>query len=73
MDLQLTDARATDAERAAVDALLGPPEGAWDGGARSEIDTRIARSGRASRERRHLLLPALHAVRTRIVDAIAYE
>jgi hypothetical protein len=31
MDIKLIDAVATDEERAAVDAVLGPPENAWEG------------------------------------------
>ncbi|MEX2274541.1 MAG: NAD(P)H-dependent oxidoreductase subunit E [Actinomycetota bacterium] len=66
MDLQLTDARATVEERAAVDALLGPPETPWDGGERDAYGVRVSRTGREAREQRHLLLPALHAVQDRI-------
>src|SRR3954462_11483800 len=36
-------AEATAAERAAVDAVLGPPETAWEGGVRSAVDLRTAR------------------------------
>ena len=50
-------------ERAAVDELLGAPEGAWDGGLeRSAFDHRVARGGDEARDDRHLLLPALHAL-----------
>ena len=52
-------AEATAAERAAVDALLGPPETTWDGGARSAADLRVSR---APEDRRTLLLPALHSL-----------
>ncbi len=46
MDLHLTSAVATDEERAAVDALLGPPETGWVGGARDGgVETRFARGG----------------------------
>ena len=64
MDLHLIpDAVASAAERAAVDAALGPPESGWEGGERlPERDGWMAVGGRAARERRHLLLPALHAV-----------
>jgi NADH-quinone oxidoreductase subunit F len=63
LDLKLMDAIPTDEERAAVDALLGPPETGWEGGPRDAAsETRVARGGRAARERRHLLLPALHAL-----------
>jgi NADH-quinone oxidoreductase subunit F len=67
MDLHLTDAEATAAEREAVDALLGPPVSRWEGGARTDAQGgRFARGGHAARAQRHLLLPALHAVRDRI-------
>ena len=62
MDLHLTDAAPTDAERAAVDAVLGTPDDGWTGAARDDEALRVARGGRAARERRHLLLPALHAL-----------
>ena len=63
MDLHLTTAEPTDEERVAVDALLGPPETGWVGGARDGgVETRFARGGRAAREQRDLLLPALHAL-----------
>lgn len=45
--------RPTEAERAAVDALLGPENG---------FNGRVVYGGHAAREQRHLLLPALHAV-----------
>jgi NADH-quinone oxidoreductase subunit F len=57
MDLKIASARATDAERDAVDALLGPPV---------EVAHHVARGGEVLREQRHLLLPALHAVNDRI-------
>src|ERR671934_2638274 len=65
MDLRLLDSGPTDAERAAVDGVLGPAATAWDGAERSDGDGRVARSGRDARARRHLLLPALHAVQER--------
>ncbi len=66
MDLYLSQARATTAERRAIDAVLGPPEGGWDGGRRrAEKDGRVARGGHEARARRHLLLPALHAAQAR--------
>ena len=44
MDLRLTaKVAATEAERAAVDAVLGPPESGWEGGERS-ARTRTPRS-----------------------------
>src|SRR6476659_5094505 len=60
MDLRFLDARPTDDERDAVDALLGPAPSVWTGGHRRLADTRSATGG-ASEERRHLL-PALHAL-----------
>lgn len=63
MDIHLGTARATDEERAAIDVVLGAPSGRWDGGDRSRaVDDHLADgTGHAARERRHLLLPALHA------------
>ncbi|MEO6835357.1 MAG: NAD(P)H-dependent oxidoreductase subunit E [Candidatus Tumulicola sp.] len=49
MDLHFTSASATQPERAAVDSVVGKPDGAWNG-------------GREARDRRHLLLPVLHAI-----------
>ncbi|MBD9722043.1 NAD(P)H-dependent oxidoreductase subunit E [Streptomyces caniscabiei] len=69
MDLHFGDSKPTDEERAAVDALLGPPESSWEGAARDEMraaDLRWARGGREARERRDLLLPGLHAINDRI-------
>jgi NADH-quinone oxidoreductase subunit F len=51
VDLHFTSATATPDERSAVDTLLGTEDGA---------------SGSRARQRRHLLLPALHAVQERI-------
>jgi len=53
MDLRLMLDRPTDAERAAVDALLGPAFG---------VNGRVVYGGHSARAQRHLLLPALHAV-----------
>ena len=68
MDLHVVGPEATAEERDAVDRLLGPPDGGWDGGARD-----MARDGRTSRRgyaasmgERHLLLPAFHAVQDRV-------
>ncbi|MCM2257347.1 MAG: NAD(P)H-dependent oxidoreductase subunit E [Vicinamibacteria bacterium] len=66
MDLHFTSDEPTADEREAVDALLGPPESSWRGGARDpHADTRHVDGGRAVRELRHLLLPALHALQGR--------
>ncbi|MFG3320038.1 NAD(P)H-dependent oxidoreductase subunit E [Streptomyces sp. NPDC048171] len=66
MDLRFGDGKPTDEERAAVDALLGPPESSWEGADRSDADLRWARGGREARDRRDLLLPGLHALNDRI-------
>jgi NADH-quinone oxidoreductase subunit F len=68
VDIHVVGPDATDAERAAVDALLGRPDGGWDGGARDmSTDGRTARGGRpAALAQRHLLLPAFHAVQDRV-------
>jgi NADH-quinone oxidoreductase subunit F len=54
VDLRLIDAEPTEAERAAIDAVLGATNGASD------------RVVRADRTRRHLLLPALRAAQRRV-------
>ncbi|MGH8948013.1 MAG: NAD(P)H-dependent oxidoreductase subunit E [Acidimicrobiia bacterium] len=62
MDLRALLEGPTDVERAAVDDLLGPPVSGWDGGHFTGLDGHVAYGGHAARERRNLLLPALHAV-----------
>jgi NADH-quinone oxidoreductase subunit F len=57
---------ATDDERAAVASVLGPTGSGWEGGQREAADGHAAFGGHAARERRHLLLPVLHAVQDRI-------
>jgi NADH-quinone oxidoreductase subunit F len=67
VDLHLIPgADPTAEERAAVDAALGSPSSGWDGGRRDAAGAQVAHGGHASRERRHLLLPALQAVQTRV-------
>ena len=68
MDIRRVDATATADEREAVDALLGPPRSAWDGGPRgNRLDAHVATvGGRDSRAMRHLLLPALQALQARV-------
>jgi NADH-quinone oxidoreductase subunit F len=67
VDVHLLDARATAAEQAAIDGFLGPPGSAWEGGARAGgVDGHTARGGHEARSRRHLLLPALHAVQEHV-------
>ena len=60
-------AEPSDAERAAVDELLGPPDTGWVGGERGAgAERRFARGGHAARARRDLLLPALHALQSAV-------
>jgi NADH-quinone oxidoreductase subunit F len=67
VDLRLgAAAPATDEERAAVAAVLGPPGTGWDGGQRTAADGHAAYGGHAARAQRHLLLPVLHAVQDRV-------
>jgi NADH-quinone oxidoreductase subunit F len=64
VDLHLTKDQATDAEKAAVDGVLGAPESGWDGGPRhAEFDGHSASRGSS---RRDLLLPVLHAIQSRV-------
>ena len=66
MDLVLPDAVPTDAERQAVDVVLGAPTSGWAGGERViESEGRISRSGHEARSHRDLLLPVLHALQAR--------
>ena len=64
MDARRIAVKPSAAECDAVDAVLGPPQSAWDGGARGNpIDAHVASiGGRQTRARRHLLLPALQAL-----------
>ena len=67
MDLRVTEAPASPAEREAVDSVLGPPESGWSGGARTPLDGHVAIGGLSrARDRRRLLLPALHALQDRV-------
>ncbi|MEZ4523512.1 MAG: NAD(P)H-dependent oxidoreductase subunit E [Thermomicrobiales bacterium] len=71
MDLRLIqNATPSEAERQAIDELLGPPESAWRGSVqrRQGLDSHTSHGGHALRRNRHMLLPALHAVR----DATGY-
>jgi len=66
MDLVLPEALPSDIERAAVDAVLGPPTSGWSGGERAiEFEGRVARGGGKARDQRQLLLPVLHALQAR--------
>ncbi|HTT33799.1 MAG TPA: NAD(P)H-dependent oxidoreductase subunit E [Methylomirabilota bacterium] len=67
MDLHLTPSRATPEEKAAVDTVLGDAKSSWEGGDRKiGQDGHVAFGGQASRSKRHLLLPVLHAIQERI-------
>src|SRR5215213_5315721 len=67
MDLHVIGPLASPAERAAVDAVLGPAESGWHGGGRDpSIEGHVARGGHEARSRRHELLPALHALQDRV-------
>jgi NADH-quinone oxidoreductase subunit F len=67
LDVHYSAAEPTDEERDAVDALLGPAVSGWTGGTeRTVADRHFAAGGRAAREQRHLLLPALHALADRV-------
>ena len=67
MDLHVIGTLASPAERAAVDALLGPPESGWRGGQRdARTEGHVARGGHEARSRRDLLIPVLHAIQSRI-------
>jgi NADH-quinone oxidoreductase subunit F len=69
MDLKIVGAEPTDAERKAVDRLLGPAVSGWEGGARDiSRDGRTAPGGRQVSGDRDLLLPVFHAVQ----DAIGW-
>ena len=67
MDLHVIGPLASPAERAAVDALLGPAESGWRGGPRDpRTEGHVARGGHEARARRDLLIPVLHAVQSRV-------
>jgi NADH-quinone oxidoreductase subunit F len=67
MDLHIVGPLASPAERAAVDTVLGPAESAWRGGDRDpKTEGHVARGGHEARSRHDLLIPALHAVQSRI-------
>ena len=68
MDIRPIEAEPTADERAAVDAVLGAPESAWEGGTRGSVrDAHTAFvGGHDTRARRHELLPALQALQARV-------
>jgi NADH-quinone oxidoreductase subunit F len=66
VDVHLMTASPTEEERTAVDRILGTPGSGWTGGERDLLDGHVARGGRQARERRHLLLPALHSLQASV-------
>jgi NADH-quinone oxidoreductase subunit F len=67
MDLHVIGPLASPAERAAVDAVLGPASSGWHGGGRNpQTEGHVARGGHEARDRRDLLLPVLHSIQARI-------
>src|SRR5919198_499994 len=67
MDLHVIGPLASQAERAAVDAVLGPASSGWHGGGRNpQTEGHVARGGHEARDRRDLLLPVLHSIQSRI-------
>lgn len=62
MDIRTLLVQPTETERSAVDGVLGLPDSGWTGGEFSGLDGHVAYGGQAARARRHMLLPALHAV-----------
>src|SRR3954470_6861940 len=67
MDLHVIGPLASPAERAAVDAVLGPAVSGWRGGIRdTPTEGHVARGGHDARSRRDLLIPVLHAIQSRV-------
>ena len=66
MDLHLLAAEPTTEERDALDRFLGSETSGWTGGDRSATDHHTAAGGHAARDQRHLLLPALRALQSRV-------
>ncbi|HLY50747.1 MAG TPA: NAD(P)H-dependent oxidoreductase subunit E [Solirubrobacteraceae bacterium] len=64
MDVHLLDAEPSTAERAAIDAFLGPPMSQWTGAVRRD-NGHSAHGGHAARAQRDQLLPTLHALHER--------
>jgi len=64
VDLHLTSAKPSEAEKSAIDGDLGSPASAWDGGQRNgSLDGRVSVRSAIPRDR---LLPVLHAAQSRI-------
>lgn len=67
MDLHFTSHEPNQAEREAVESILGPATSRWYGGERTVAeDERTAEGGHRTAGARHLLLPVLHAINARV-------
>ncbi len=66
MDLRLLLAAPTEAERAAVDGVLGSNASHNGSGRSLDVHGRAGHGGHEARDRRHLLLPVLEQVQARI-------
>jgi NADH-quinone oxidoreductase subunit F len=66
LQIRTTGEPATAEEIQAVDSVLGTPASLWEGGLRTPADDHLARGGRETRSRRHMLLPVLHALQDRV-------
>ncbi len=66
MDLHIAGNPPDRDERAAVDVFLGPPEAGKIGTADLQGEGPVLSADRRARSRRHLLLPVLHAINSRI-------
>jgi NADH-quinone oxidoreductase subunit F len=67
LDLHLTPNQPTTEERQAVDGVLGAPESGWSGGERQiKLEGHSAFGGHAARADRHLLLPVLQGIQSRV-------
>ncbi len=68
MDIRLLGAEPSAEEKSAIDEILGAPVSAWDGGERGSMrDAHTAEfGGHSTREQRHMLLPALQALQSRV-------
>jgi len=67
VDLHVVGPLASPAERAAVDAVVGPPTSGWHGTGRDALtEGHAVRGGHEARSRHDLMLPALHALQDRI-------
>lgn len=67
MDLHFTSDTPSEAERLAVDSVLGPAGSRWSGAKRWEpSEQQTSQSGHRTSGSRHLLLPVLHAINDRV-------